>query len=436
MSMRICVYGLWHLGAVTAACLAGPERHVIGLDRDSSVIDNLARGCPPIAEPGLAELVQVGLAADHLEFSSNLDRSLADADVLWVTFDTPVDENDHADPDWVRAQLEAVRPAVRPGTLVVISSQIPVGFSRSLEQDWRSSDPSLSFACIPENLRLGDAVNCFRNPERLVIGVGESTSRQRLAEILGPLCDELLWMSLESAEMSKHALNTFLALCATYANELGRVCEVVEADASDVERALRSDPRVGPRAYLAPGGPVAGGTLARDFTTLQSLAQRFDVQAPLLNAISDSNVVHQAWIYDHLERLLAETPSPRVALLGLTYKPGTDTLRRSFAVELGQQLTLHGISVSAFDPAVRALPPELIGFDLAVNAAGALDGADAAVLATPWPEFRQLQAADFVQHMRNPRIVDQAGFLAHLAEDPRVLYLRVGRRVSHASPIT
>jgi UDPglucose 6-dehydrogenase len=427
--MSICVYGLWHLGCVTAACLAGPDQHVIGLDRDASVIDNLARGCPPIAEPGLTELIQNRLELGQLELSKDPEQALAAADVLWVTFDTPVDESDAPDPDWVRAQLDAVRLAVRPETLVIISSQVPVGFARSLEHDWRSADPTLSFACIPENLRLGEAIHRFRNPERLVIGVGEATSRQRLGDLVGPLCDQLLWMSLESAEMSKHALNSFLALCATYANELGRVCEVVDADASDVERALRTDPRVGPRAYLAAGGPVAGGTLARDVTTLQSLAQQFSVRTPLLNSISDSNAVHQSWVQDHLETLLSEIPSPRVALLGLTYKPGTDTLRRSFAVELGQQLIQHGISVSAFDPAIQVLPSELAGFDLAFSAASALAGADAAVLATPWPEFRNLQATDFVDHMRHPQLVDQSGFLAHVGEDPRMLYLRVGRRV-------
>jgi len=276
--MNICAYGLWHLGCVTAACLAAPDRHVIGLDRDAAVIENLARGCPPIAEPGLAELIQNRLELGHLELSSDPEQALAAADVLWVTFDTPVDETDSADPDWARAQLDAVRRTVRPETLIIISSQVPVGFSRSLEHDWRTADPSLSFACIPENLRLGDAIHRFRNPERLVIGVGEATSRQRLADLVAPLCDQLLWMSLESAEMSKHALNTFLALCATYANELGRVCEVVNADASDVERALRSDPRVGPRAYMAAGGPVAGGTLARDVMTLRSLAQQFNIR--------------------------------------------------------------------------------------------------------------------------------------------------------------
>jgi UDPglucose 6-dehydrogenase len=430
MSGTICVYGLWHLGCVTAACLAGPDWHVIGLDLDQARVEQLARGCPPVAEPELADLLQSGLTAKHLELSSEPELALARADVLWVTFDTPVDDNDRADPEWVRAQLEAVRPWIKPDTLVIVSSQVPVGFSRSLERDWRQSDPSLSVACMPENLRLGDAIHRFRHPDRLVIGTGEGVDRQRLLELVGPLCDQPQWMSLESAEMSKHALNSFLGLCATYANELGRLCEVVAADAADVERALRSDPRVGQRAYVAAGAPVAGGTLARDVTTLQSLARDFSVRVPVLNAILESNAVHQAWVHDHLERLLSETVAPQVALLGLTYKPDTDTLRRSFAVELGRQLLQQGIGVRAFDPAIQVLPVDLEGVHLAASAADALEGADAAVLSTPWPEFRSLEAADFVSHMRQPRVVDQAGFLAHLADDPRVQYLRVGRSTS------
>jgi UDPglucose 6-dehydrogenase len=423
----VCVYGLWHLGAVTAACVAAAGRTVVGLDPDAACIDGLAQGRPPISEPGLAELVQEGLAAGTLTFTTDPAAALAEAEILWVTFDTPVDDDDQADVAWVRAQLEAVRPHLRPGTLVLLSSQVPVGFTASLEQDWRQTDPSLQFACSPENLRLGQAISVFRQPERVVLGVGEGVERERLERLFGPFSDSLLWMSLQSAEMTKHALNGFLALSVAYANELARICERVGADASEVERGLKSEPRIGRRAYLAPGPPMAGGTLLRDIGFLTELASQQGVASPLIAAVRTSNQQHQSWAADRALALLAGQEAPRVALLGLTYKPGTDTLRRSAAVELAQALAKQGISVAAYDPAVKHLPATLGGIELAETIDGALTGADVAILATAWPEFRAISADQLVGQMRQPRVLDQAGFLPHLAADPRLTYLRVGQ---------
>jgi UDPglucose 6-dehydrogenase len=426
----VCVFGLWHLGSVTAACLAGAGMSVVGLDLDADCIAELAAGRPPISEPGLAELVQRGLAEGTLSFASDPAAALANADVLWVTFDTPVDDDDNADVAWVRAQLEAVRPQVRPGTLVLVSSQVPVGFADALERDWRAADSTLQFACSPENLRLGQALEVFRHPDRVVIGVGAGTDRGRLASLFAPFSDTLIWMSLSSAEMTKHAINSFLGLSVAFANELARICEQVGADASEVERGLKSESRIGRRAYVAPGPPMAGGTLLRDVGFLSELASGRGLASPLIDAVRVSNDIHQTWAADRAVALLAGIAQPRAALLGLTYKPGTDTLRRSSSVELARRLLGHGIEVAAYDPSVRALPPALDRIDLAQDLAGALAGADVAILATAWPEFRTITADMLVQAMRQPRLIDQAGLLKDLSNDPRLVYVRVGQPFS------
>jgi UDPglucose 6-dehydrogenase len=234
-------------------------------------------------------------------------------------------------------------------------------------------------------------------------------------------------MSLESAEMSKHALNAFLALSATYANEIARLCEAVGADAFEVERALRADSRVGPSAYVSPGGPIAGGTLARDVAFLDDLSRRLEVQIPLLGAIPPSNAVQRQWARTHIEACVRGIPDPRVAILGLTYKPGTDTLRRSAAVELGLALACDGFDVAAFDPAIHALPPESHSITLAPSAEAALDSADVAVLMTAWPEFQRLQASELARRMRHPQVVDESGFLRHLATASGIRYTCLGR---------
>lgn len=424
---RVCVYGLWHLGAVTATCLADAGFTVVGLDSDERCVAELQAGRPPIAEPGLPELVRAGLASGRLSFIGDPAAALTETDILWVTFDTPVDEDDRADVGWVRDQLEAIRPHVRPGTLILVSSQVPVGFTAELERAWRRTDPSLQFACSPENLRLGRAIEVFRNPERVILGTGEGVDRSRLVSLFGPFSDQLEWMALQSAEMTKHALNGFLALSVAYTNELARICERVGADAAEVERGLRSEPRIGRRAYVSPGPPLAGGTLLRDIGFLGQLAAERGLPSPVVDAVRVSNQLHQAWSLERALELLNGTAEPRAAVLGLTYKPGTDTLRRSSSVDLALALLARGVQVSAYDPAIRALPPSLDAISLAPTVDDAISGADVAILATPWPEFRSLTIEYLVPKMPKPRLIDQAGFLPHLAGDPRLTYVRVGQ---------
>jgi UDPglucose 6-dehydrogenase len=428
--MRVVVYGLWHLGCVTAACLARAGHGVAGLDPDTRTIDDLRRGRPPLHEPGLAELIAAGLDNNHLSFHTDPAAALAEANVLWITFDTPVNERDEADVDFVRARLEEVRPALKAGTLVLISSQVPAGFTRSLQRDWSSG--GLRFAYSPENLRLGKAIEVFCNPERVVLGVEDETDRPRLTELFAPFCSRLEWMSLESAEMTKHALNAFLATSVTFINELARLCEEVGADAKEVERGLKSEGRIGSRAYLSPGAAFAGGTLARDLRFLVRRGRDVHVETPLLQGVLASNDVHKNWVRERVAHLLAGVAKPVVAVLGLTYKPGTSTLRRSSAVELCRWLREQGVCVRGHDPAVDSLPPELREvLELTPSPLAALDGAHVAVIATEWPSFRGLQAEDFNARMGRACVIDPNHFLADvLGDDARIHYFATGKRAA------
>jgi UDPglucose 6-dehydrogenase len=428
--MRIVVYGLWHLGCVTAACLAKAGHVVAGLDPNAEVIDDLRRGYPPLHEPGLADLISDGLANRHLSFHTDAESVLADADVLWVTFDTPVNDRDEADVAFVRARLEQAGSFLKPGTLVLISSQVPVGFTRALQRDW--SDKGLHFAYSPENLRLGKAIEVFCNPQRIILGIENEADRRRLTDLFSPFCSQLEWMSVESAEMTKHAVNAFLATSVAFINEVARLCEQVGADAKEVERGLKSEGRIGPLAYLSPGSAFAGGTLARDLRFLARRGRDVQVPTPLLQGVLDSNEVHKNWLHEHIEQLLADIEQPLVAVLGLTYKPGTSTLRRSSAIELCRWLHERGVHVRGHDPAVYALPPELQRFlELTSAPLDALNGAHLAVIATEWPTFRALRPADVNARMRQPRVIDPNHFLADvLGGDPRIDYFATGKRAA------
>jgi UDPglucose 6-dehydrogenase len=310
-----------------------------------------------------------------------------------------------------------------------------VGFSRALERDWVAH--KLHFAYSPENLRLGKALHVFRNPERVVVGLRRDEDKELLAGLFPAACPRFEWMSVESAEMTKHALNAFLATSVTFINELAVLCESVGADAKEVERGLKSEARIGPKAYLSPGAAFAGGTLARDVQFLIDCGRRHGSTTPLLAGVLASNAQHKDWAWRQVQHLTRGCDAPVVAVLGLTYKPGTSTLRRSGSLELCEKLHAAGYRVRVHDPVVSALPGEYrhLGTHY-VSAGEALTGADAAVVATPWPEYRELTAACVLGRMRRPQIIDPNHFLAtDLATDERVTYVAPGKAGVSTPPL-
>ncbi|HWI21778.1 MAG TPA: nucleotide sugar dehydrogenase [Baekduia sp.] len=426
--MRVCVAGLWHLGTVTAACLAAAGHRVAAHDPDSEVVANLLAAKPPIFEPGLKELVSAGLASGELMPTGHLADAVRGAEVVWVTYDTPVDDEDQVDSEQVLDRVREFLPLLDPGTVVLVSSQLPVGSIARLEAE----APGVSFACSPENLRLGKAIEVFSNPDRVIVGVRDDHGRERIAQLLSPVTDRVEWMGVESAEMAKHAINSFLATSVTFINEIASVCERVGADAREVERALKTEQRIGPRAYLGPGAAFAGGTLARDVRALTAISDAEGLITPLLDGIWKSNDAHRSWPRRALVTLLSAATDglagKTVAVWGLTYKPGTDTLRRSASVGLCRELVAGGAAVRVHDPAVTALPPDLAAVTLAGDALEAATGADAVVLATEWPEYLTLDPDAIVAALSGDLIVDANGFLAAaLAADDRIRYATVGR---------
>lgn len=427
--MNITVLGLWHLGCVTAACCA---RHfeVVGLDFQTATVANLNAGKAPLFEPGLNELIAAGIAAKRLLFTTDPKAGCAQADVLWLAYDTPVNDDDESDVAFVLENLRRALAHLPKGALVLISAQLPVGTCAQLEKEF----PQFHFAYSPENLRLGKALDSFEKAERVIVGIRDEAKKPLLENLFAPFTGQVLFMRTESAEMVKHALNSFLALSITFINEIARLCEQVGADAKEVAAGLKSEPRIGPKAYLGPGGPFAGGTLARDVVTLTKLASAKGEKISVIPAIKQSNDLHRGWALRRLQSRLGDLRGKTIAVLGLTYTTNTDTLRRSAAVELCQQLLKAGAKVVAFDPAVKSLPPELSQVSLANDPGAAIAGADAAVICTEWAQFRQVDWAAVVPQMRGRVFVDANRFLEkELKSVGGVEHLSVGRGASKTS---
>ena len=427
--MKICVQGLWHLGSVTAACLASVGHDVVGLDGDSNNISNLNQGKAPLFEPGLDEMIQNEINQGHLRFAQSSREALADAEVLWVTFDTPVDEEDHADVEFVLGKIKSVLPELNDGTVVLISSQIPVGSIKKLEHFVKDNyiKKQICFAYSPENLRLGKSIDVFLNPDRIVVGTRNDETKEKLKKLFSPITNKIEWMSVESAEMTKHAINAFLATSVTFANELAAICELYGADAKEVERGLKTETRIGPRAYLSPGGPFAGGTLARDIDFLDKAAQEKALAVPLLQSVRVSNNEHKKWTKRKLSEKFTPLSKLSVAIWGLTYKPETSTLRRSLAVALCDWLIEEGANVRVYDPAVEEFPSHwnnhVDRFDSALEA---LKNTQVLVLGTEWTEFKET-AKKMLEVVNNDYLVIDANrYLQNEIYSLGINYIAVG----------
>jgi UDPglucose 6-dehydrogenase len=429
--MRVCVQGLWHLGSVTAACLASVGHEVVGLESDQTVISSLNGGKAPLYEPDLNPLIAEGIQSGRLRFTNDMVTACKDAEVLWVTFDTPVDGDDVADVNFVLNQVKSALMHLSKDALVLVSSQLPVGSVGILEKFAKERVPNknISFASSPENLRLGKALNVFLHPDRIIVGIRFTEDRLTLEKLLSPISEKVEWMSVESAEMTKHAINAFLATSVTFANEIAAICELVGADAKEVERGLKSESRIGPKAYLSPGGPFAGGTLARDIEFLGKISQGQKLTTPLLSSVRLSNDAHKKWVQRKLLGHFPDLDGIRVAIWGLTYKAGTDTLRRSLSVELVDWLLEHGAQVQVYDPAVKQLPNSWANrVKKCASAHQNLEEIQVLVVGTEWPEFRD--EARLLPELANSNllIIDANRHLLESLRGTTLPYFSVGSR--------
>jgi UDPglucose 6-dehydrogenase len=264
--LKVMVCGMDHLGSVTAGCLASLGHEVVGIDV----------GIFP-DEPGLEDLMSPVVIGDV--------GDAAGADVVWVTYDTPVNLEDVAAVESVLKKIRKIMPNVVEGTPVIVSSQLPVGTINRLESEF----PRHVFVCVPENLRHGTAVRNFLHADRIVVGCRPSTNRARLLDLLIPVCPRVLFMPTESAEMVKHAINAWMAMSICFINEIADLCRLSGADPMEVERGMRSEERIGQKAYIRPGGPFTGRTLARDLQYLRELVGANDAEFPLIWSIKESN---------------------------------------------------------------------------------------------------------------------------------------------------
>jgi UDPglucose 6-dehydrogenase len=411
---RVCAVGLTHLGCVVSAGLAALGCRVAAWDSERGRLADLRRGRPPIHEPGLSELIAQMTAAGRLTFEDDLSRALGEAEFALLTLDVPVDDQDRPDTACVHAAAVEIAERAPDGATLVVMSQVPVGTCDRIKWAIREVAPGrdIKLAYVPENLKLGAAIDRFLDPPLLVLGADDAAALNAAERLFGPIATPPLRLDLRTAEMTKHALNAFSATCISFANELSRLCEATGADALALASALSRDPRVGPETPLQPGLGFSGGTLARDLSVLRAVGRSNGAGTPLLDSVLAVNRGQKKLIVDKLRRAYGLLDGLSLSVFGLTYKPGTSTLRRSMSIEVIDALTSEGSEVRAYDPRadLRELPSGLC-LEVRDDPYEAVRDTDALLVMTEWNEFRTLDYGQIGQSMRRPVLIDAFNLL-------------------------
>src|ERR1700754_2691300 len=418
--MHITMIGSGYVGLVSGACFADFGHDVICVDKDISKIEALRAGRMPIYEPGLDQIVADTTQSGRLTFSTDVRESVAGADVVFIAVGTPSRRGDgHADLSYVYAAAREIAEHVKGFTVIVTKSTVPVGTGDEVERIIRETNPDADVAVVsnPEFLREGAAIEDFKRPDRIVIGLNDDRARTVMTEVYRPLYlnqAPLLFTSRRTSELIKYAANAFLAMKITFINEMADLCEKVGANVQEVSRGIGLDGRIGAK-FLHAGPGYGGSCFPKDSLALATTAQDHDSPVRLIETtISINDSRKRAMGRKVIAALGGEVRGKTIAVLGLTFKPNTDDMRDSPAISIIQTLQDAGAAVIGYDPEGMENARKVIdGIAYAEDAYDAARGADALVIVTEWNQFRALDFNRLKTMMKTPVLVDLRNIYRH-----------------------
>ena len=412
--MRVAMIGTGYVGLVSGTCFSDFGHEVVCVDKDASKIERLSRGEIPIFEPGLDDLVRRNVAAGRLRFATDLTQAVRQAEVVFIAVGTPSRRGDgHADLSYVHAAAREIARAANGFTVVVTKSTVPVGTGTDIEHIIREEAPEADIAVVsnPEFLREGAAIEDFKRPNRIVIGTEDPRAREVMTALYRPLslnAAPLLFTERNTAELIKYASNAFLAMKITFINEMADLCEKVGGNVQEVARGIGLDRRIGPK-FLHAGPGYGGSCFPKDTLALMRTAQEAGAPLRLIETVTTVNESRKAAMGRRVIEAMGTSPrGATVAVLGLTFKPNTDDMRDSPAINIVQSLLDRGVQVRAYDPvgmdeARKVLPAEV---EYAASAYACAEGADCLVIVTEWDAFRALDLDRLKTLLRRPIVVD------------------------------
>jgi UDPglucose 6-dehydrogenase len=411
--MKIGIIGTGYVGLVSAVGLAELGHKVIGTDVELDKIEKASQGISHIYEPGLESLLKKNLKKGNLSFSQDLDKTILSSDVLFVCVNTPQREDGSADMSFVEAVSRRIAENLNSYKLVVEKSTVPVRTSMWINRTislYKKSEVPFDIASNPEFLREGAAVSDFLNPDRIIIGVESEKAREVMLKIYEKFKDKVLITNIDTAELIKHASNSFLALKISYINLMSELCERTDADVERVARGMGLDPRIGFR-FLRAGLGYGGSCFPKDIRALTKIGEDMGINMSLLKEADRINLERINFFVEKMRKALWILKDKKIAVLGLSFKPETDDIREAPSIRVIEELRGEGSLLRLYDPkAVENMkkvfpedPPQICYVESAEKAA---KGANALLLITEWDEFCGLDLKKIKGLMDNPIIVD------------------------------
>ncbi|WP_396594073.1 UDP-glucose dehydrogenase family protein [Brevundimonas sp. R86498] len=411
--MRVTMIGTGYVGLVSGACFADFGHTVVCVDKDPSKIERLNRGEIPIFEPGLEQLVADNVKAGRLSFAVDGSEAIRNAEIIFIAVGTPTRRGDgHADLSYVYAAAEEIAGLIQDFTVIVTKSTVPVGTGDEVEAIMKKANPNAQFAVVsnPEFLREGAAIEDFKRPDRVVIGVEDERAKAAMAELYRPLSLNefpVVYTSRRTSELIKYAGNGFLAMKITFINEMADLCEKVGADVQQVAKGIGLDGRIGSK-FLNPGPGYGGSCFPKDTIALVRTAQQYGAPVRLIETTVEVNDARKLAMAEKIRAAIGgDIAGKTVAILGLTFKPNTDDMRDSPSLSIIPALQAMGAKVTAFDPeGMKEAAHMLSNVAFAEGPYEAATGADAVVILTEWDQFRALDLTRLKDLMTRPLMID------------------------------
>lgn len=410
--MKIGIIGTGYVGLPTGVGMAELGNDVICVDREQSKIDALRAGKITLYEDGLEELFNKNLKSGRIKFTTSMKEGVENADVVIIAVGTPPHPITHeADMKYIHAAATELAEYLQGYTVVATKSTVPVGTGDVIEQLIRKRNPKANFDVIslPEFLREGYAVHDFFHPDRIVVGANTEKARNLIKELYKPFEGKtnMLFVKRRSSETIKYASNAFLAIKIHYINEMANFCEKAGADITEVSKGMGLDSRIGPR-FLNPGPGYGGSCFPKDTMAMSFMARQNNVDMTLINSAINGNLERKKQMANRIFTSVKNVKNPRIGVLGLAFKEGTDDCRESPAMDIINELLNYNVDIVAYDPKAMNVAKQLLGNKIkyAKDMYSAVKGADVLVILTEWPEFKALDLAKAAKIMRHKNIID------------------------------
>ena len=435
--MHITMLGSGYVGLVSGACFSEFGFQVCCVDKNQIKIDDLKNNIMPIYEPGLESLVIKNKEAGRLTFSNNIDKEIQKADIIFIAVGTPTRRGDgHADLTYVYEAAEKIAKNLNGYTVIVTKSTVPVGTGIEVKKIIEKINPNANFdiASNPEFLREGNAIEDFMRPDRVVVGIENNKAKEIISSIYKPLFlieTPILFTDLKTAELIKYSANAFLAVKISFINQMADLCEKVGADVHDVARGMGLDKRIGSK-FLHPGPGYGGSCFPKDTLALIQTAKLYDTDISIVETVVQYNQKRKSDMASKIIKIFnGKTENKKISILGLAFKPGTDDMRDSPALDIIPKLQEVGFKISAFDPiAMKEAKSLLNNIVFSENIEDCLRDADALVILTEWNEFRGLTSSKLKQLMKGNILIDlRNAFNPENFKESEFTLIQIGRPV-------